>query len=424
MSGEDAPRRRFSHLDKVHGPRDLVGDDLVKWRSLLSAFQKIDTDSSGQLSAKELGNVLREFHGPTESVAKVSPKLLQDLMEAVDTSKDGMVSFDEFYHAFCAMEGEITVSTVAERWLNFENPGDSGSEFSVQSPPSPSSALPVWQFFLAGGCGGIVSRTATAPLDKLKILAQTSSAPGSSSSTRVCLAALREGVRTHGLRTLFAGNLACCLRVFPFGGLICILYGRILAFLPADSQLDAYEPLWRMAAGAGAGAIATVLTYPLDLVRARLAVHDTANCGSGPGVLGTMRTIVMKEGPSALFRGIRPSLVAVAPFVAIQQASYDTIKQAAFAMGMQPSVALFLGCGSLAGATAQTVVHPIDVIRRRIQIGQSTSAHWSSMLTSLYRQGFSHLFAGLLPAVVKIAPAVALSLLVRDGLLGRLENSK
>ena len=38
-------------------------------------------------------------------------------------------------------------------------------------------------------------------------------------------------------------------------------------------------------------------------------------------------------------------------------------------------------------------------------------------MVTLQKQGTSTLFAGLLPAVLKIVPAVAISLLVRDSIL-------
>ena len=56
-----------------------------------------------------------------------------------------------------------------------------------------------------------------------------------------------------------------------------------------------------------------------------------------------------------LYKGFGPTLMAIAPFVAIQQISYDLLKYKAGSMQMEPSVMLFLGCGSIAGATAQTV---------------------------------------------------------------------
>ena len=68
-----------------------------------------------------------------------------------------------------------------------------------------------------------------------------------------------------------------------------------------------------MIAGASAGSIATIGTYPLDLVRARMAVD------SSRGFLDTFKSILTNEGGfKSLYKGIKPSLWAVAPFVAIQ----------------------------------------------------------------------------------------------------------
>lgn len=248
----------------------------------------------------------------------------------------------------------------------------------------------------------------------------------------------RQIVKEGGLRSLFAGNLACCMRVLPFGGIVCVSYGRILKLLPADNELDAMEPVWRSIAGAGAASLATVCTYPLDLVRARLAVQNASNSSSKwaepLGILGTFSSIVRNEGGyAALYRGIGPTLCAVAPFVALQQATYDTMKMAAFEQGIEPTVPLFLCCGAFAGATAQTMIHPLDLVRRRMQVDiTSTSANRASngasrqigrtkLLSVLRSTGFVGMFGGLTPALLKIMPAASISLIVRDAILGRLK---
>jgi hypothetical protein len=155
--------------------------------------------------------------------------------------------------------------------------------------------------------GGVMSRTATAPLDKLKILAQTQQATKGN-----LFATYQKLVKQGGYRSLWSGNAVCCARIFPFGGIVCIMYGKILKILPADGELDWKEPIWRMIAGAGAGTIATFFTYPLDLVRARLAVNHNI------GFMGAFQSIIKNEGGfKGLYKGIRPSLWAVAPFVAI-----------------------------------------------------------------------------------------------------------
>jgi hypothetical protein len=97
------------------------------------------------------------------------------------------------------------------------------------------------------------------------------------------------------------------------------MYGRILSLFPADDKLDWKEPIWRGVSAGGAAIIATLLTYPLDLVRAKLAVHDVSVSGASPGVIGTFKSIYKSGGLGfqGLYRGIRPSLFAVAPFIAV-----------------------------------------------------------------------------------------------------------
>ena len=63
------------------------------------------------------------------------------------------------------------------------------------------------------------------------------------------------------------------------------------------------------------------------------------------------------DGLPGLYRGLGPTLLAIAPFMAVQQATYDVIKHKATSRRFQPSPLLFLLCGSVAGATAQTVSH-------------------------------------------------------------------
>ena len=67
---------------------------------------------------------------------------------------------------------------------------------------------------MAGGSAGVISRSITAPLERVKIAAQTSGRGISISSE------LGSVYRKNGLRGLFAGNGANCLRVFPQGAIV------------------------------------------------------------------------------------------------------------------------------------------------------------------------------------------------------------
>ena len=58
---------------------------------------------------------------------------------------------------------------------------------------------------------------------------------------------------------------------------------------------------------------------------------------------------------AGLYRGIGPTLLAIAPFMAVQQSSYDVLKHLAIKRDMEATPTLFFACGSSAGAIAQTV---------------------------------------------------------------------
>ena len=150
---------------------------------------------------------------------------------------------------------------------------------------------------------------------------------------------------------------------------------------------------------------------------------------------------------AGLYRGIGPTLTAIAPFMAVQQVVYDILKQRSIEKSIAPTATLFFLCGSAAGAAAQTVsmivviytsfhleskvcgvslqaVYPLEVIRRRMQLHSANTAKGQTVLSIFTKLTYRQLFSGLVPTYVKVVPAAAISLLVRDAVLGRLKVSK
>lgn len=76
------PMRRRAQARKVSGGRRAGGG---KEDSLLKLFKRLDVDTSGKLSARELGPLARRF--------KIQPKKLLGIM---DTSGDNQISWPEF----------------------------------------------------------------------------------------------------------------------------------------------------------------------------------------------------------------------------------------------------------------------------------------------------------------------------------------
>lgn len=119
-----------------------------------------------------------------------------------------------------------------------------------------------------------------------------------------------------------------------------------------------------------------------------------------------------KEG--GLFRGIGPTLTAVAPFIALQQSIYDySLTVATVRFDATPTVTLYMGCGAFAGILSQTIVYPMDLLRRRMQTSHSTlKSILAGVLNS--RSGARALFQGIGVSYARVAPVVSISLAVRD----------
>ena len=73
---------------------------------------------------------------------------------------------------------------------------------------------------LAGGTSGIVTKTMTAPLERVKILLQLRSmSKATVSSSSSILGTIRSVLKDDGVRGFWKGNGANCIRVVPVYGL-------------------------------------------------------------------------------------------------------------------------------------------------------------------------------------------------------------
>lgn len=182
--------------------------------------------------------------------------------------------------------------------------------------------------------------------------------------------------RTDGIKGLFKGNGLNCIRIVPNSAIKFLTYEQLSRKIShylidngGDGQLT---PLLRLAAGAGAGIIGMSTTYPMDMVRGRITIQETAN-QQYRGMLHATQVIIREEGLFALWKGWLPSVIGVVPYVGLNFAVYETLKDVLVKMydcrdERDLSIATRLGCGALAGTTGQTVAYPFDVCRRRLQV--------------------------------------------------------
>lgn len=157
--------------------------------------------------------------------------------------------------------------------------------------PATKSALLV----LAGGLAGAMAKSATAPLERVKIMSQAGEA-----SHFVKL--LSDVVRVEGWWGLWRGNSANVIRVIPNKGVLMMCSDMYKAGVSA-SLPGCNAATISSVAGGLAGLTAVLCTYPLELVRTRMAYQlcDGRRCTSYNSVVSTLRSAVATGGPLGLY---------------------------------------------------------------------------------------------------------------------------
>ena len=374
---------------------------------LRKVFDEIDEDKSGCISTMELGDAMKKLGHHMKS------SQIKEILQKVDYDNSGDVNFKEF-EAFFKYVPAASLADVLDNWLEATHI-DCGSDLS---PPVTSPDVP-WYYGVFGGIGGILSRTLTAPLEKVKIQAQTSSVPVN------IVKELSITYREIGIKGLFAGNMANCIRVFPYAGIVTVCYLKGLKMFASDNELDDYyEPIIRGCVAGCSGLIGQVFTYPIDVVRTRLTVNTSVSNKST--MLGSFREIWKAEGLRGMYKGFIPTIAAVGPFLACQMVSADACKGYCSEKGIEVTTEVMMIISAFAGISAQTVVYPLDVLRRRMQLTSTEASSnvvqdttWLAMRNIVRKEGVRSLFNGILPTYLKVIPAVVIAMTTTKTLISQ-----
>ena len=263
------------------------------------------------------------------------------------------------------------------------------------------------KLLLAGGIAGAVSRTATAPIDRLKMLLQVHEG-----SQRMTIASgLRRMAAEGTIKAFFKGNGANVLKIAPETAIKLTMndiYKKMIA-----SDPDEITPGQRMIAGALAGATAQSVIYPLELVKTRLAVCPG---GTYRGVIDTMTKVYAQEGWRAFYRGMLPSMLGILPYAGVDITAFELLKEWLIEeYDGAPPPQMILGAGMLSSSLAQFSAYPLALVRTRLQaqgIGGIPSKYTGMMdvLKKTYgNEGFIGLYKGSLTNLAKLAPAAGIS---------------
>jgi solute carrier family 25 protein 42 len=296
---------------------------------------------------------------------------------------------------------------------------------------------------VAGASAGAVAKSCVAPLDRVKIMFQVN---GSDKFSLLEAAKRLDSIhKTEGLVGLWRGNSSMMMRIAPYAAIQFSTFEFLkCSFMRASGKSS--EDLnsgFRFAAGAMAGATSVMFTYPLDLMRARFAVHPHY---SGLSTAEAFRSMIATEGRFSLIRGLVPTLCGIVPYAGLSFGSYETFKHYMNKRVREQSVdnitdptdvynnvstpVRFAG-GALSGAVAQTAAYPFDVVRRRMQVDERYCASKTELRTRYQtmvstfrhvykREGVRGLFKGVTMNWIKGPIAFGISFSVYDAIKHRM----
>ncbi|KOS48313.1 hypothetical protein ACN38_g716 [Penicillium nordicum] len=250
---------------------------------------------------------------------------------------------------------------------------------------------------LAGGIAGCAAKTVVAPLDRVRILFQTSHSQfvQYSAHWNGLFKAARVIKTNYGISALFKGHSASLIRVFPYASLNFLAYEQFRMAIITAPEME--TPFRRFLCGSMAGAISTLVTYPLELIRTRLAFETVQT--NPLSWLDISRKIYFEGGGngrlSHLYRGIAPTMLGILPYAGTSFLTHDQVRDLLLSSTFAPytleatsstrlTAVAQLSCGAVAGIVAQTISYPIDVLRRRIQVASVVGTQ-SGILETIQR---------------------------------------
>ncbi|KAF6839209.1 calcium dependent mitochondrial carrier [Colletotrichum plurivorum] len=305
-------------------------------------------------------------------------------------------------------------------------------------------------YFIAGAVAGGLSRTATAPLDRLKVYLLVNTR----ATTETAAAALRQGrplvalgnaVRPFtdalkdlwqagGMRSLFAGNGLNVIKIMPESAIKFGSYEaakRTLAKLEGHNDPKQINGYSKFVSGGVAGMVAQFCVYPLDTLKFRLQTSTVQGGLTGNAlVLDTAKKMWQAGGMRSAYRGVTMGLMGMFPYSAIDMGTFELLKtsykrymskyRGIHEEDVQPGNIMTGIIGATSGAFGASVVYPLNVLRTRLQT-QGTVMHpatytgiWDVAHKTMKNEGVRGMYKGLTPNLLKVAPALSITWVVYE----------
>jgi len=263
--------------------------------------------------------------------------------------------------------------------------------------------------FLMGGVSAAVSKTAAAPIERVKLLIQnqdemlkTGRLAEPYTGIGDCFSKV---IKQEGVAALWRGNTANVIRYFPTQALNFAFKDYFKSLFGFNKDRDGYAKWFagNLASGGAAGASSLLFVYSLDYARTRLANDaKAAKKGAGErqfnGLLDVYRKTLATDGIQGLYRGFNISCVGIIVYRGLYFGMYDSLKPVLLTGNMKDSFigSFFLGWAITIGAGLAS--YPLDTVRRRMMMTSGEAVKYKSSAHAfgeiVKKEGWKSLFKG------------------------------
>ncbi|KAK3029557.1 hypothetical protein RJ639_038446 [Escallonia herrerae] len=262
--------------------------------------------------------------------------------------------------------------------------------------------------FLMGGVSAAVSKTAAAPIERVKLLIQNQDEMLKSGRLSEPYKGIGDcfgrTIKDEGFMSLWRGNTANVIRYFPTQALNFAFKDYFKRLFNFKKDRDGY---WKwfagnLGSGGAAGASSLLFVYSLDYARTRLANDaKAAKKGGGRqfnGLVDVYKKTFATDGVAGLYRGFNISCVGIIVYRGLYFGMYDSLKPVILTGKMQDSFFASFALGWVITNGAGLASYPIDTVRRRMMMTSGEAVKYKSSFDAfsqiLKNEGAKSLFKG------------------------------
>jgi solute carrier family 25 phosphate transporter 23/24/25/41 len=402
-------------------------------------FEKIDEDEDGVISKEEMEEKLLKMN------LKINQNLINEIFQKKNTSENNRITLNDFlkfvhqknkilqkfFTSFDKKSGHLEKHSFSDKhffsweeqeklikYLNLNKKEKINYEEFLQVYLKNNYLESIIDKFIikeisispviiliSGGVAGVVSRTITAPLDRIKILMQVNS------MNLTFFQVIKDIWYKENFFAFYKGNGTNIIKIIPETAIKFTFFEKSISYL---SSLDLVDiNVNRFISGALAGIVSQTFIYPLEICKTRLALADKKYY---TGIFDCLRKIIKYEGYRSLYKGWGASSLGIIPYASVDLAVFYFLKEKYVSkFDKQPNVGVLLTMGGFSGALGQFFAYPFALVRTRLQSQGMIhrpviyNGIVDCLVKTIKNEGYSGLYKGLLPNYLKSIPAVSIT---------------